>query len=83
MGNGINNALRELDLRYRLMKNILVIEQQVGKYKQKENKRKRRIKFKERKSRVRRRRRGKGKEFEKISLCGKIYVLICIIVGIN
>ena len=33
--------------------------------------------------RRRRRRRGKGKEFEKISLCGKIYVLICIIVGIN
>jgi hypothetical protein len=36
-----------------------------------------------RRRRRRRRRRGKGKEFEKISLYGTIYVLICIIVGIN
>jgi hypothetical protein len=43
-----NNTLRRLSFRYIWMKNILVIEQRVGKYKRKKKK-KRRLIFEERK----------------------------------
>jgi hypothetical protein len=50
MGND-NNAIGELDLRYKWLEDILLMEQRVGNYKYKEKKK--RIKLEEEKLRVR------------------------------
>jgi len=74
---------------YKWTNDFLVIKQRVGKYIMKKKKKKKKEKTQIWRERTIRRKREKKKDewrrrqLEKISLKSKIYVLMCIIIGIN
>jgi len=66
------------------MNDFLVIKQRVGKYKMKKKKKDSNLKRENHKKKKRKRKdKWRRRQLEKISLKSKIYVLMCIIVGIN